>query len=137
MELAYATAADLALELGITKLDEQTERRFTRWLAAVEARIRNRIPNLDELVEERQIPVPLLVDIVVAVAADHARNPDGYKLVQTAVADGQFRQDYEKTRPGRFQLTEDEWAQLIPEAPAAVFSIQMGAATYEGVNLYG
>jgi hypothetical protein len=133
MDIAYATAADLALELGITKLDEQTEKRFTRWLAAVEARIRNRIPDLDTLVEEREIPVALLVDIVVSVAARHARNPDGLKTKQTAVDDLQVRRDFDPI--GRFSLHEAEWDLLIP-APEIMFSIQMGASAYEQGSLY-
>jgi len=120
----YGTATGLASELGLEKLDTKTVQRFERWLGAIEARIKQRIPDLEALVAGGEIPGELVEDIVIAVAARHARNPDGFRMVSSQVDDAMIRRDY-GGHTGRFELLAEEWALLEPREEM-VFSILMG-----------
>lgn len=122
--MLFATAEDLALELGADLDVPFVRARFERWLTSVEARIRQRIPDLDALVASKAIDEVVLNDVIVAVAARHARNPEEYERRTMQVDDAQVGFGFRDTG-GRFALTDDEWLLIEPARPRA-YAIMMG-----------
>lgn len=118
--MALATVTNVAAELGrAVPADAPTLAQWNAWLARVEQMIRARIRDLDERIDDGTLTAALVSGIQAAAVARVVRNPEGLRQVTTSVDDGSVS----KTRDvalsdGQLRITADEWALLLPPAPA-------------------
>lgn len=120
--MTYATAADVAAELGLPAFtDPQKIAQIDGWLVRVEATIRARIADLDAQVASGRINAALLANIEAAAVARKYTNPEGLKSER--IDDYQYgRVDDASTVD--VALTDGEWALLMPPAARGAFTVR-------------
>lgn len=122
--MTYGNVNDVAAELGRpTPTDPETLAQWGRWLTRIENIIVARIPDLNDRVSAGEISIDLLADIEAAAVARKVLNPEGIRQVTRAVDDGSVTKTIDQTRSsGVLDLTDDEWALLLPKADGGAFS---------------
>lgn len=109
-----ASVQDVAVQLGRPIDDEWETRQVEAWIRAAEITIRQRYPNLDQLVSNGRISQEA-VNLVEAMAvARYARNPEGKTSSSTRI------DDYQETvgttnAKAAISLLEEEWEMLTPK----------------------
>lgn len=107
--MAYATVADVEARLG-RELTPEEEAQVLELLEDVEAMIRLRIPNLDELVANGEIPERIVVMVEVNAVLRVLRNPDAF----ISETDGNY--SYQRSidgASGYLEILPNEWQWLL------------------------
>lgn len=126
--MTYANVSDVAAELGrSTPTDPNIVAQWERWLTRVENIILARIPDLADRIAAGEISAPLVVDLEAAAVARKVLNPEGLRQITRAIDDGSVTKTVDQTRSaGALDLTEEEWALLLPAADTGAFSTRPG-----------
>lgn len=124
--MTYANVADVAAELGRpVPTDLPTVAQWERWLARVENQILARIPDLHARVSAGSPTAELVADVEAAAVARKALNPEGLRSTTRAIDDGSVTKTIDQTRSaGELELTDDEWALLLPRPARGAFTIR-------------
>lgn len=115
--MAYATARDVADELGRDIPDDSPERRqIDKWLERAERAIRLRVPTLDAWCEDERYRATV-VDIESAAVARKALNPEGVRSTMVQIDDGNLQKTIDTSRSaGEVTILPDEWDLLMQSA---------------------
>lgn len=114
--MAYAEATDVATRLGRTLTAEETALVETR-LEDAERRIKHRIPDLADQIEDETIDVEDVKQVEAEAVLRSVRNPDGY----ASETDGTYAYTFSRElASGKLQILPDDWAVLGITAPVAV-----------------
>ncbi len=128
-----ASVKDVATQLG-RPIDEPSEvAQVTAWLELADMLIRQRYPNLDQLIVDGRISENA-VDLVEASAvARYSRNPEGFTSRSERIDDYQTTYGMTNSSVG-LTITDAEWALLTPSDSGAegAFTITpIGRRPYE------
>lgn len=130
--MTYALPNDVETRLGRSLTPEQTTQ-VQAWLVDVEAEIREKIPNLDDLAADPDY-LQLLIRVECAAVLRVVRNPDG-KMTER-IDDYSWTRDA-ATASGRLFITDDEWGLLTPDSSTEAFTIRpYGAVAYEPPDVW-
>lgn len=128
-----ASVQDVATQLG-RPIDEPSEvAQVTAWLELADMLIRQRYPNLDQLIADGRISVNAVNLVEASAVARYSRNPEGYTSKSERIDD--YQQTYGMTNSTTgITFTDTEWALLTPTDSGAegAFTITpMGRRPYE------
>lgn len=119
----FATAQDVAVEMGEATLTSDQQDFANAKIAALEALIRLRYPTLVARTQTNPDLAVLVTSIVATAVARVLRNPDG--KIQEAIDDYSFRRA--DTADGSLTLTEAEWdalaATTAPNGTTTAFTV--------------
>jgi len=126
--MTYASVADVAAELGRpVPTDDPTVAQWGRWLTRVENQILARIPDLHARVAAGSPTADLVADIEATAVARKALNPEGLRSTTRSIDDGSVTKTVDQARSaGELELTDDEWALLLPRPSRGAFTIRPG-----------
>lgn len=124
--MTYANVADVAAELGRPiPTDAPTVAQWNRWLTRIENQILARIPDLADRIAAGDLTASLVGDIEATAVARKALNPEGLRSTTRAIDDGSVTKTIDQTRSaGELELTDDEWALLLPRRVRGAFTIR-------------
>jgi hypothetical protein len=129
--MTYATAADVAVEIGRPAASADETAQWTAWLARVERAITRRFARaglvLADQVTAGNPTADDVKDAEVAAVVRKITNPLGLTSVTRTLDDGTVttRRDGAEDVDG-LALTEAEWEALLPSTNAAAFSTRPG-----------
>ena len=128
-----ATVQDVATQLG-RPIDEPSEvAQVTAWLELADMLIRQRYPNLDQLIADGRISENAVNLVEASAVARYARNPEGFTSRSERIDDYQTTYGMTNASVG-LTITDAEWALLTPSASGAegAFTITpIGRRPYE------
>lgn len=122
--MAYATVEDVEVRFGRALTGAEREQ-AAAWISDVEVEIRERIPNLDDLIAAGRPSAGTVLRVVAAVVIRKLQNPEGLRQ-RTVSIDDYSRTDTVDTQnsDGWLGLTDREWNLLLPGASGDAFSIR-------------
>lgn len=129
--MSYATAADVAVELGRPASDADETAQWEAWLARVERTIARRFTRaglvLADQVTAGDPTEDDVKDVEVAAVIRKITNPLGLTSVTRTLDDGTVttRREGAEEADG-LALTEEEWEALLPSTSSAAFSTRPG-----------
>lgn len=128
-----ASVQDVATQLGRPIDDPLEINQVTAWIEMAELAIRQRYPNLDQLIADKRISQNAVNMVEASAVARHALNPEGYTSKSERIDD--YQQTYGMTNSSiGITFTDSEWALLTPSDSGAegAFTITpMGRRPYE------
>lgn len=128
-----ASVKDVATQLGRDITDPLEVNQITAWLEMAELVIRQRYPNLDQLIASGRISQDAVDMVEASAVARHSLNPEGYTSKSERIDD--YQQTYGMTNSTTgITFTDTEWALLTPSDSGAegAFTITpMGRRPYE------
>lgn len=124
--MTYANLTDVSTRLGrpITSPDEVAQ--VNAWLADVESAILERVPDLDERVNDGLLSAATVVRIEAGAVVRRILNPGGLTSVTRSVDDVQVTERREGQSQSTDWLTDADWAALLPIAARGAFSTRPG-----------
>lgn len=124
--MTYAHVQDVADELGVPEIAAgPLTSQINGWLRMVEAMIRARIPNVDDLVIAGALSADLIRGVEAAAVARKSRNPEGLRSVTQALDDGSVTRVRDaQSSDGVLRITDDEWDLLLPEQASDALSVR-------------
>lgn len=128
--MAYATVADVEVRYGQTFAAAQVAQ-VTKWIGDLEAEILERIPNIAELIVLGRPTLATLSRVISTAIIRHLDNPKGLKSRTVAIDDYSTTEQpwIQGTPGGGPELSDDEWAKLLPGSSGDAFTIRpWGAA---------
>lgn len=128
--MAYATVADVEVRYGQSLSVAQTAQ-VTVWIGDLEAEILERIPNIAELIVLGRPTLATLSRVISTAIIRHLDNPKGLKSRTVAIDDYSTTEQpwIQGTPGGGPELSDDEWAKLLPGSSGDAFTIRpWGAA---------
>lgn len=118
--MPYTYVEDVAVELGRPISSGSPEaQQVESWIARVEARIADRVPDLATKAAEVAYR-DRLVGVVVAVVARKANNPEGLRSERI----DDYYSDRGSSPAGDLWPTQQEWGELMASASAGAFSVR-------------
>lgn len=128
-----ASVQDVATQLGRPIDDPLEINQVTAWIEMAELAIRQRYPNLDQLIADKRISQNAVNMVEASAVARHSLNPEGYTSKSERIDD--YQQTYGMTNSSiGITFTDSEWALLTPSDSGAegAFTITpMGRRPYE------
>ena len=123
--MAYATVADVEVRYGQTFAAAQVAQ-VTKWIGDLEAEILERIPNIADLITAGRPTLATLERVVSVAIIRHLDNPKGLKSRTFAIDDySETEQPWIQGTPGGGpELTDEDWAKLLPGSSGEAFSIR-------------
>ena len=128
--MAYTNVADVEVRYGRT-LTASESAQVDAWIGDLEGEILERIPNLADLITAGRPTVETLARVVCQAIIRHLDNPKGLKSRTVAVDDYSTTEQpwIQGTPGGGPELSDDEWAKLLPGSSGDAFTINpWGAA---------
>ena len=108
-----ASVKDVATQLGRDITDPLEVNQITAWLEMAELVIRQRYPNLDQLIASGRISQDAVDMVEASAVARHSLNPEGYTSKSERIDD--YQQTYGMTNSAvGITFTDSEWALLTP-----------------------
>lgn len=108
-----ASVQDVATQLGRPIDDPLEINQVTAWIEMAELAIRQRYPNLDQLIADKRISQNAVNMVEASAVARHALNPDGYTSKSERIDDYQTTYGMTNSSVG-LTITDAEWALLTP-----------------------
>lgn len=128
-----ASVQDVATQLGRPIDDPLEINQVTAWIEMAELAIRQRYPNLDQLIADKRISQNAVNMVEASAVARHSLNPEGYTSKSERIDD--YQQTYGMTNSAvGITFTDSEWALLTPSDSGAegAFTITpIGRRPYE------
>lgn len=128
-----ASVQDVATQLGRPIDDPLEINQVTAWIEMAELAIRQRYPNLDQLIADKRISQNAVNMVEASAVARHSLNPEGYTSKSERIDD--YQQTYGMTNSSiGITFTDSEWALLTPSDSGAegAFTITpIGRRPYE------
>lgn len=128
-----ASVQDVATQLGRPIDDPLEINQVTAWIEMAELAIRQRYPNLDQLIADKRISQNAVNMVEASAVARHSLNPEGYTSKSERIDD--YQQTYGMTNSSiGITFTDSEWALLAPSDSGAegAFTITpIGRRPYE------
>lgn len=123
--MAYATVADVEVRYGQSLSVAQTAQ-VTVWIGDLEAEILERIPNIAELIVLGRPTLATLSRVISTAIIRHLDNPKGLKSRTVAIDDYSTTEQpwIQGTPGGGPELSDDEWAKLLPGSSGDAFTIR-------------
>ena len=123
--MAYATVADVEVRYGQSLSVAQTAQ-VTVWIGDLEAEILERIPNIAELIVLGRPTVATLERVISVAIIRHLNNPKGLKSRVVSIDDySETEQPWIQGTPGGGpELSDEDWAKLLPGSSGEAFSIR-------------
>lgn len=113
-----ATVKDVATQLG-RPIDEPSEiAQVTAWIELADMLIRQRYPNLDQLIADKRVSENAVNLVEASAVARYARNPEGFTSKSERIDDYQTTYAMTNSTVG-LVITDAEWALLIPSDSGA------------------
>lgn len=113
-----ASVKDVATQLGRDITDPLEVNQITAWLEMAELVIRQRYPNLDQLIASGRIRQDAVDMVEASAVARHSLNPEGYTSKSERIDD--YQQTYGMTNSTTgITFTDTEWALLTPSDSGA------------------
>lgn len=113
-----ASVKDVATQLGRDITDPLEVNQITAWLEMAELVIRQRYPNLDQLIASGRISQDAVAMVEASAVARHSLNPEGYTSKSERIDD--YQQTYGMTNSAvGITFTDSEWALLTPSDSGA------------------
>ena len=113
-----ASVQDVATQLGRPIDDPLEINQVTAWIEMAELAIRQRYPNLDQLIADKRISQNAVNMVEASAVARHSLNPEGYTSKSERIDD--YQQTYGMTNSAvGITLTDSEWALLTPSDSGA------------------
>lgn len=113
-----ASVKDVATQLGRDITDPLEVNQITAWLEMAELVIRQRYPNLDQLIASGRISQDAVDMVEASAVARHSLNPEGYTSKSERIDD--YQQTYGMTNSTTgITFTDTEWALLTPSDSGA------------------
>lgn len=128
-----ASVQDVATQLGRPIDDPLEINQVTAWIEMAELAIRQRYPNLDQLIADKRISQNAVNMVEASAVARHSLNPEGYTSKSERIDDYQTTYGMTNSAVG-ITFTDSEWALLTPSDSGAegAFTITpMGRRPYE------
>lgn len=123
--MAYATKEDIEVRYGRPLTPAQAAQ-ATAWIEDLEADILERVPNLADLVAAGRPSPGTMKRIECAAIIRVLQNPEGLKSFTEAIDDYSVTKVRDNTlAAGLLELTDDEWAKILPGLEGDSFSIRM------------
>jgi hypothetical protein len=118
------------VELGAPTFTVDEAAQVNQWLGRIERVIRDRIPDLDQRIDDGDLSAETVADVEVAAVARKAGNPGGLRQRSTTITGDDVSETTSETidsalSDGQLRLTDDEWARLEP-ATGGAFTIRLG-----------
>lgn len=108
-----ASVQDVATQLGRPIDDPLEINQVTAWIEMAELAIRQRYPNLDQLIADKRISQNAVNMVEASAVARHSLNPEGYTSKSERIDD--YQQTYGMTNSAvGITFTDSEWALLVP-----------------------
>jgi hypothetical protein len=121
--MAYATVSDVEVRYGRT-LTVSESAQVGAWINDLESEILERIPALDDLVMLGRPSFATLRRVISAAIIRKLDNPKGLKSRTVAIDDySTTEQPWIEGSAGALDLTDDEWAKLLPGSSGDAFTI--------------
>ena len=122
--MAYTSVADIEVRYGRT-LTASEAAQVDAWIGDLEAEIVERIPNLADLITAGRPTVETLARVVSQAIIRHLDNPKGLKSRTVAIDDYSTTEQpwIQGTPGGGPELSDDEWAKLLPGSSGDAFTI--------------
>ncbi|MEV7606114.1 hypothetical protein AB0N65_11805 [Paenarthrobacter sp. NPDC089322] len=121
--MAYATVADVEVRYGQTFEGAQSAQ-VAVWIEDLEAEILEKIPTLPILIEAGRPTVGTLKRLICRAIIRHLNNPKGLKRRTESVDDYSVSEEpWIEGTPGSVELTDAEWAELLPGSSEEAFTI--------------
>lgn len=134
-----ASVQDVATQLGRPIDDPLETNQVTAWIEMAELAIRQRYPNLDQLIADKRISQNAVNMVEASAVARHSLNPEGYTSKSERIDD--YQQTYGMTNSAvGIMFTDSEWALLTPSDSGAegAFTITpIGRRPYESRYPHG
>lgn len=123
--MAYATVADVEVRYGRT-LTPSEAGQVGAWIGDLEAEILERIPLLELLIAAGRPTVATIARVVAQAIIRKLDNPKGLKSRTVAIDDYSTTEQpwIEGTPGGGPELSDDEWAKLLPGSSGDAFTIR-------------
>lgn len=123
--MAYATVADVEVRYGQSLSVAQTAQ-VTKWIGDLEAEILERIPNIADLIVLGRPTVATLERVISVAIIRHLNNPKGLKSRVVSIDDySETEQPWIHGTPGGGpELSDEDWAKLLPGSSGEAFSIR-------------
>lgn len=116
------TPEDVAVELGMSELDQATSDRLVSWIARAERMIRRRAGSLG--VEWTAVDPDAVNDVILMAVAQYARNPEGAEYYDVSVDDAREMRRFQSPQTA-LTILDEWWALLFPSVTSGAFSTQM------------
>jgi hypothetical protein len=121
--MTYATVSDVEVRYGRTLTPAETAQ-VGAWIDDLEAEILERIPTLEDLIAAGRPTVSTLIRVISAAIIRKLDNPKGLKSRTVAIDDySTTEQPWIEGSAGALDLTDDEWAKLLPGSSGDAFTI--------------
>lgn len=128
--MALATVDDVATELGRAASSPEESGQWSAWIDRVERSIRRRFTraglDLDEAIADGQPTSEDVRDTIAVAVARKAANPAGLTSVTRSIDDGSITTRREGGEVAGLDLTDAEWAVLMPAVIGPAFSTRPG-----------
>lgn len=113
-----ASVQDVATQLGRPIDDPLEINQVTAWIEMAELAIRQRYPNLDQLIADKRISQNAVNMVEASAVARHSLNPEGYTSKSERIDD--YQQTFGMTNSAvGITFTDSEWALLTPSDSGA------------------
>lgn len=122
--MVYATVSDVEVRYGRTFAGAELAQ-VTTWIGDLEAEINERIPTLAVLIVAGRPTLDTLKRVISQAIIRHLDNPKGLKSRTVAVDDySTTEQPWVQGTPGGGpELSDEEWAKLLPGSSGDAYSI--------------
>jgi len=121
--MAYATVSDVEVRFG-RALTTSESGQVTAWIDDLEAKILDRIPTLEALILLGRPTLGTLRRVICEAVIRRLNNPKGLKSRTESIDDYSVtEQPWIQGAAGGLDLTDDEWADLLPGASGDAFTI--------------
>ena len=122
--MVYAAVSDVEVRYGRTFAGAELAQ-VTTWIGDLEAEITERIPTLADLITAGRPTLDTLKRVISTAIIRHLDNPKGLKSRTFAIDDySETEQPWIQGTPGGGpELSDDEWAKLLPGASGDAFTI--------------
>ena len=121
--MIYANVSDVEVRYGRT-LTAAESAQVTVWIEDLEAEILERIPALGTMILAGRPTIPTLTRVICAAITRKLDNPKGLKSRTVAIDDySTTEQPWIEGSTGALELTDGEWAKLLPLSSGDAFTI--------------
>lgn len=124
----YASLADVADAMGrpAASFPPEEAARIETWIALVELRVADRVPDLAARVAAGVTPASTPALVVAAAVARRAANPDGLRTTTVQVDDGSVTRTRAEDEAEGLDIPAADWALLTsrPQRPRSAFSVR-------------
>jgi len=100
-----------------------TDGQITTLIDDAEDTIRRAFPDIQQRIDDGDLPLERVVKVVCRMVIRHIRNPEGIRSTQQGAGPFQVSRTYGGDEPGALHLSDQDMAELAPGRRGRAFSI--------------